>query len=56
MAVINTANKTGLVWLFIPKGKSLMYIMNNKGPKIDPWGNGTFYCIPVEDFLQLILK
>jgi len=50
LAVINTANKTGLVWLFIPKGKSLMYIMNNKGPKIDPWRTNTFYCSPDEHF------
>jgi hypothetical protein len=50
LAVINTVNKTGLVWLFIPKGKSLINIMNNKGLKIDLWGNITFYCSPVEDF------
>jgi hypothetical protein len=52
LAVINKANKTGLVQLFIPKGKSLMYIMNNKGPKIYPWGNTSFYCSPVDDICR----
>jgi hypothetical protein len=46
LAVINTfvssANNTSLEQVFIPRGKSLIYIMNNKSPKIDQCGTPHF--------------
>jgi hypothetical protein len=31
-------NTVGVDKMFIVGGRSFMYIMKNKGPKIDPWG------------------
>jgi len=43
--LVSSANNRDLEQVFIPRVRSLMCITNNKGPKIDPWGN-TFYCSP----------
>jgi hypothetical protein len=46
LAVINTltlsANNGGLEHEFIPRGRSLIYSMNNKDPTIDPGGTRYF--------------
>jgi hypothetical protein len=40
--VINTlvlpAHYTGWEQVFFPRGRSLMYIINNKSPNTGPWG------------------
>jgi len=46
--LVSSANNGGLEQVFIPKGRSLMCIRNNKGPKIDPWGNTTFIALQLD--------
>jgi hypothetical protein len=38
---MSSANKTGSAKEFILRGRSFIYIINNKGP-IDPWGTPCF--------------
>jgi len=35
---IPSSNNTGSDTEFILRGRSFIYIMNNRGPTIDPWG------------------
>jgi hypothetical protein len=41
MTLVSSANM-GSVKVFIVGGKSFMYIMKSKGPRIDPWGTPCF--------------
>jgi hypothetical protein len=38
--LVSSANIMGFDMLFIVGGRSFMYIINSKGPRIDPWGTG----------------
>jgi hypothetical protein len=38
MTIVSSANSISSDTEFIPKVRSFIYIMNNKGPRIDPWG------------------
>jgi len=37
MTLVLSANKTGSDTKFILRGRSFVYIMNNRGPRTDPW-------------------
>jgi hypothetical protein len=39
MTLVTSANNIGSDTEFIPRERSFMYIMYNRGPRIDPWGN-----------------
>jgi len=36
--LVSSANNISSDTEFILRGRSFIYIMNNKGPRIDPWG------------------
>ena len=38
MMLESSANNISSDTEFILRGRSFIYIMNNKGPRIDPWG------------------
>ena len=38
MVLAISENNNGSDTKFILRGRSLIYIMNNRGPTIDPWG------------------
>jgi len=40
--LLSSANNTGSDAKFILRGRSFMYIMNNRGPRIDPWRKPNF--------------
>jgi len=42
MKLLSSANNTGSDAKFILRGRSFMYIMNNRGPRIDPWRKPNF--------------
>jgi hypothetical protein len=42
MTLMSSANIMGSVKVFIVGGRSFMYIMKNKGPRIGPWGTPCF--------------
>jgi hypothetical protein len=42
MALVSSANKIGFAKKFILSGRSFIYIINSKGPRIDPWGTPCF--------------
>jgi hypothetical protein len=42
MTLVSSANIMGSDKLFIVGGRSFMYIMKSKGPRIDPWGTPCF--------------
>jgi hypothetical protein len=42
MTLVSSANNIGLDIEFIPRGRPFLYIMNNRGPRIDPWGTPCF--------------
>jgi len=42
MTLWSSANNTGFGTEFILKERSFIYIMNNRGLKIDPWGTPYF--------------
>jgi hypothetical protein len=48
--LISSGNNAGLEWAFIPRGRSLMYIINNENPKIDPCGTPDLFIPQFEDF------
>jgi hypothetical protein len=37
MTLVSSANIMGFAKVFIVGGRSFMYIMKSKGPRIDPW-------------------
>jgi hypothetical protein len=39
---VSPANKMGSDKVFIVGGRSFIYVMERKGPKIDPWGTSCF--------------
>ena len=41
MTLVSSANM-GSDKEFIPRGRSFMFIMNSKGPRIDHWGTPCF--------------
>jgi hypothetical protein len=43
--LVSSANNTGSETEFILRGRSFTYIMNNGGPKIDPWET-PFFKVP----------
>jgi hypothetical protein len=45
MTLWSSANNTGFGTEFILKERSFIYIMNNRGLKIDPWGT-PYFSIP----------
>jgi len=61
MILVSSANNIGSDIEFILRRRLFIYIMNNRGPRIDPWGNSMFHCTPVrekflvvlDDFIQL---
>jgi hypothetical protein len=42
MTLMSSTNNIGSDKEFILRGRSLIQIMNNKGPRIDPWGTPCF--------------
>jgi len=38
MTLVASANNNGSYIEFILRGRPFIYIMNNRGPRIDPWG------------------
>jgi hypothetical protein len=40
--LVSSANIMGFDKLFIVRGRSFMYIIKSKGPRIDPWGTPCF--------------
>ena len=42
MTLVSSANDIGSDTEFILRGRSFIYIMNNRGPRIDPWGTPCF--------------
>jgi len=40
--IVSSAINMGLENVFIPRGRSLIYRINNKCPRIDPWGTPHF--------------
>jgi len=42
MKPVSSTNIMGSDKEFILKGRKFFYIMNSKGPKIDPWGTSCF--------------
>jgi hypothetical protein len=40
--LVSSANIMGCDKLFIVGGRSFMYIIKSKGPRIDPWGTPCF--------------
>jgi len=42
MTRVSSANNIGSHTEFILRGRSFIYIMNNRGPRIDPWGAPCF--------------
>jgi hypothetical protein len=42
IALVSSMNKMNSDKVFIVVGRSFIYIMKRKGPKIDPWGSQYF--------------
>ena len=42
MTLLSSANNIGSDTEFILRGRSFMYTMNNRGPRIDPWRKPNF--------------
>jgi hypothetical protein len=42
MIHISSANIMEFAKVFIVGGRSVMYVMKSKGPRIDPWGTSCF--------------
>jgi len=42
MTLVSSANDVGSDTEFILRGRSFIYILNNSGPRIDPWGTSCF--------------
>jgi hypothetical protein len=42
MTLVSSANDIGSEGEFILRGRLLMYVQNNKGPRIEPWGTPRF--------------
>jgi len=45
MRLVKTANNIDSGTGFILRGRSFTYIMNNRGSRIDPWGN-LYFSVP----------
>jgi hypothetical protein len=56
MTLVSSANNIGSNTAIILGARSYIYIyiMNNGGPRIDPWGNPTFQCTPVREKFSLL--
>jgi hypothetical protein len=55
MTLVVSANKTGSDTEFILRGRSFIYIMNNTGPKTDPWRTTRFTVPQSEKMFSAIL-
>jgi hypothetical protein len=55
--LVSSANKMGSGKVFIVVGRSFVYIMKSKGPKIDSWGTPCF-TVPhfVENFSKILFQ
>jgi len=58
--LLSSLNKMDSDKVFIVRGRSFMYIMKSKGPKIDPWGTSCFTVLHFEknfsnDFISVFL-
>jgi len=53
--VMSSANSIGLANLFMLKERSFIYIINSKGPNIEPCGTQCFTCTQLEDSLLGLL-
>ena len=42
MTLVSSANSIGSDTEFVLRGRSFIYIMNNRGPRIDLWGTPCF--------------
>jgi hypothetical protein len=42
MTLVSSANNIGCHTEFILRGRKFIYILNNRGPRIDPWGTTCF--------------
>jgi hypothetical protein len=50
MMLVLSANNISSDIEFILRGRSFIYIMNNKVPRIDPWGTlCMFQCTPIRE-------
>ena len=48
MTLVSLANIIGYDTEFILRGKLFIHIMNNRGPRIDPWGTQRFNVTQLE--------
>jgi hypothetical protein len=53
--LVSSINKKSSDKVFIVGGRSLIYIMKSKGPKIDPWGTPCFTVPDLRKISQRIL-
>jgi hypothetical protein len=49
MTTVSSANNIGSDTEFILRGRKVIYVMNNTGPRIDPWLIPMFQCTPVTE-------
>jgi hypothetical protein len=49
ISLVSSANKMGSDKVFIVGGRSFMYVMKCKGPKIDHWGTPCFTVLHFEE-------
>jgi hypothetical protein len=53
MTLVSSANNIGSDTECIPEGRSFIYIMKNRGPRINPWGTPCFSLPHPEKKLEL---
>jgi hypothetical protein len=46
ITLVAAANNNGSYTEFILRGRPFIYITNNRGPRIDPWGTPCFSKVP----------
>jgi len=55
MQLVSSANTVGSDIEFILRGRSCMYIINNRGSRIDPWGTLCFLIPQSEKKILVVL-
>jgi len=55
MTLVVSANKIGSDTKFILMGRSLIYIINNRGPRTDPWRTPHFNIPQSEKIFSAVL-
>ena len=53
ITLVSSTNNNGSGIEFILRGRSFTYIMNNRGPRIDPWGTPCFNVPQRKNFGQI---